>query len=227
MCGKEISVILPCLNEELGIGICINKIQEVFVNNNINGEIIVVDNGCTDNTIKIAKGFNVKIVYEPRKGYGNAYRAGFKIALGRMIIMGDADNTYDFYDIPRFLYNLNNCNVVLGSRFKGKMNKGSMPWLHKNLGNPMMVRLMRLFHGLNLSEPSTGFVAIRKSDLNKMDLYGEGMEFAPEFLIESHRQGFKIKEIPINYGNRLGNPKLRTFRDGFRYLSLITSKRAH
>ena len=227
---KDISVILPCLNEEQGIGICLDKIFHVFSAEGLDGEIIVVDNGCTDNTVSIVKSFNderIKIVYAPKKGYGNAYLAGFKEVSGKVVVMGDADNTYDFYDIPRFLESLKDSDVVLGSRFKGKMEKGAMPSLHRYVGSPMFVFIMNNFHGLKISEPSTGYVAIRKEALDKLNLKQPGMEFASEFLIKSQRAKLRIKEIPINYAIRFGDRKLRTFRDGFRHLGFMTKVLVH
>ena len=227
--NKTISVILPCLNEEKGIGICLSCINNVFERENLIGEVIVVDNGCTDNTVKIAESFgpNVKIVKELDKGYGNAYRAGFREAKGDFVIMGDADGTYDFNYIPEFLNSLNEFDLVIGSRFKGNMTEGAMPWLHRYVGNPFFVLMLNKLYGLNLSEPSTGFVALKKEVINNLNLKSTGMEFASELLIKAKKNGFNLGEIPINYDLRYGNSKLRTFRDGFRHLNLIISERIY
>jgi glycosyltransferase involved in cell wall biosynthesis len=226
----DVSVVLPCLNEEEGVGICLNKIQEVFRNEGLDGEVIIVDNGCTDDTVKVVKelGFsNVRVVYEFNRGYGNAYRAGFREAKGDIVIMGDADNTYDFYDIPRFLDKVAEYDFVMGSRFLGKMEKGAMPFLHRYIGNPAIRLSFKVFYGLNFSEPSTGFVAIRKEALEKLPLKESGMEFSSEMLIKAKRNNLSMTEIPIDYHVRKGKPKLRTFRDGARHLNLITRELLH
>lgn len=224
----DISVVLPCLNEEMGVKICINKIQDVFRNNNLEGEIIVVDNGCIDNTIPIVNSLNydnVKIVYEPKKGYGNAYLAGFKHAKGDIIIMGDADNSYDFYDIPRFLDALKEADFVIGNR--NVVLEGAMPFLHKRIGQPIFYFIMRYIFRISISDSHCGFGAIRRENLDKLKLKSHGMEFASEILIKANKKGLKINEIPIIYSPRIGESKLRTFRDGARHLSLITRELLH
>ncbi len=218
---KDISVVLPCLNEEDGIGICITKILRVFEDYNLDGEIIIVDNGCIDDTIKIVKSFesnNIKIVEEPNKGYGNAYKKGFQYVSGNVVILGDADNTYDFYDIPRFLAKLDGIDFVVGNR--KYLEEGSMPFLHRYVGRPIFKVLMS-FHGLPISDSHCGFGAIKKEALDKLDLQSSGMEFASEILIKAYKKGLVIKEIPIKYSTRMGESKLRTWRDGFRHLNLI------
>jgi glycosyltransferase involved in cell wall biosynthesis len=221
----NVSVILPCLNEEEGIGESIKKIQRVFNNNNIDGEIIVSDNGSTDNSASIAKQFDIKYVFEPRRGYGNAYMAGLNIAKGNYFIMGDPDGSYDFNEIPRFLHHLQNHEIVIGSRFKGNMKKGAMPSLHKYIGNPGIKLLLWGFYGIKNSEPSTGFVGLRRESLGRLKLNQPGMEFAIEFLIKAKKYNLDLKEIPITYYTRLGESKLRTFRDGFRYFVFMVRER--
>ncbi len=223
MSDKEISVVIPCLNEEKGIGICISKIQDVFDNEGINGEIVVVDNGCTDNTINVVRSFrnsNIKIVNQPKRGYGNAYLAGFKETNGEIIVIGDADNSYDFYDIPRFLDQINLGNdFVIGNRYI--IEDKSMPFLHRYVGRPMFSILLRGLFGLKISDSHCGFGAIKKESLNKLHLKSSGMEFASEILIKAKKNNLKVNEIPIVYSPRLGKSKLRTFRDGARHLRLI------
>lgn len=219
---KEISVVIPCLNEEEGVGICISKIQEVFFQLGIEGEVIIVDNGCTDNTINIVKSFSdprIRIVHQPRRGYGNAYLAGFKYAEGKIIIMGDADNSYDFYDISRFLEALKENDFVIGNR--ASIEYGAMPSLHRYIGKPMFSFLMKSFFNLKISDSHCGFGAIKKEALDKLNLKSGGMEFASEILIKARKKGLKIAEIPIVYSPRIGESKLRTFKDGARHLRLI------
>jgi len=221
----NVSVILPCLNEEESIGHSIKKIQDIFVRNNIDGEIIVVDNGSTDNSASIAKKYEIKYVFEPKRGYGNAYLTGFKHAKGKYLILGDPDNSYDFDEIPNFLLNLKNSDIVLGSRFLGKIEKGAMPSLHRYIGNPGLRLLFRILYGLNVSESSIGCVGLRKEALKRLHLKEPGMEFSSEMLVKAKKNNLKLKEIPINYYRRSGKSKLRTFRDGFRHLHFLIKER--
>ena len=216
----DVSVLLPCLNEEKGVGICISKIKKVFVEEKINGEIIVIDNGSTDNTVKVAASFNdVKIILEPKKGYGYAYLAGFCETIGDIIIMGDADNSYDFYDIPRFLKELENADFVIGNR--KYISKNSSPPLHRYIGRPVFSILLRWLFHLNISDSHCGYGAIKKESLDKLNLKSTGMELASEILIKAKENHLIISEIPIKYSPRLGKSKLRTFSDGSRHLKLI------
>jgi len=221
----DVSVLLPCLNEEQGVGVCIKKIQRVFRENLIGGEIIVIDNGCTDNTSEIAKSLGVNVIYEPKKGYGNAYLAGFKEANGDIIIMGDADNSYDFNDIPRFLNEMESsgADLIIGNR--KYLKKGSSPFLHRYVGKPVFSYLLRFLFHLNISDSHCGFGAIKQSSLNNLKLKSNGMEFASEILIKAKKNKLKMKEIPIVYYPRMGKSKLRTFRDGGRHLKLILSEK--
>lgn len=221
----KVSVILPCLNEEKAIGLSIQKIQNVFRKYNIKGEIIVVDNGSTDNSSKIAKKFKIKYIFEPKRGYGNAYLSGFKHAEGKYLILGDPDNSYDFNEIPRFLFYLQEYDTVLGSRFKGRIEKGAMPSLHRYIGNPGIRLLLRILFDLKLSEPSTGFIGLRKEVLVKLRLKESGMEFSSEILVRIKKNGLRLKEIPINYYKRLGTSKLRSFRDGLRHLRFLIKEK--
>ena len=219
---KDLSVVIPCLNEEKGIATCIKKIQEVFKYYKLHGEIIIVDNGCTDNTIKVVESFNLsnlKIIFESNKGYGNAYLAGFKHVNNDVIILGDGDNSYDFYDIPKFLFKINDSDFVIGNR--KYIIKGSMPPLHLYIGKPLFSFLLKNLFKLNISDSHCGFGAIRKESLDKLKLSSSGMEFASEIIIKAKKQNLKISEIPITYYPRIGKSKLRTFRDGLRHLMLI------
>ncbi len=221
----KVSVVLPCLNEEESIGQSIQKIQNVFEKNEIDGEVIVVDNGSTDNSAKIAKQFKIKYIFELKKGYGNAYLSGFKHVKGDYLILGDPDNSYDFNEIPRFLVHLQNNDVVLGSRFKGEIKRGAMPFLHQYIGNPGINLLLRVLFNIKVSESSTGFIGFRKEILKKLQLKEQGMEFSSEMLVRIKRNKLRIKEIPIVYHKRIGKSKLRTFRDGFRHLRFLVIER--
>lgn len=223
----SVSVVLPCLNEEDGVGHAIQTIINVFREQSVAGEIIVVDNGSTDRTAEIVKQFPVKYIYEQKRGYGNAYLAGFREAVGTYVIMGDPDSSYNFKDIPRFLAELENHDAVLGSRFMGTMEKGAMPFLHRYVGNPGMLLLFRLLFGLTLTEPSTGFLGIHRDLISSLNLKEPGMEFSSEVLVRIKKQNFSLKEIPIDYTIRTGSSKLRTFRDGLRHFRFLLREKIY
>jgi len=219
----QLSVVLPCLNEENSIEICIKKIKDVFEKEKIDGEIIVVDNGSTDRTVEIVKKYNdVKLLFEPQKGYGSALRCGIENAQGEYIIMGDADNTYDFYEIPKFLQKLKEgYDLVIGSRFKGKILKGAMSFSHRYIGNPILTGMLKLFFGGNISDAHCGLRAFTKQAYQKMALRTTGMEFASEMVIHALKKKLKITEIPITYYPRIGESKLSSFRDAWRHIRFM------
>jgi glycosyltransferase involved in cell wall biosynthesis len=220
---KQLSVVLPYLNEENSIEICIKKIKDVFEKEKIDGEIIVVDNGSTDRSVEIVKKYNdVKLLFEPQKGYGSALRCGIENAQGEYIIMGDADNTYDFYEIPKFLEKLKEgYDLVIGSRFKGKILKGAMSFSHRYIGNPILTGMLRLFFGGNISDAHCGLRGFTKQAYQKMNLRTTGMEFASEMVIHALKKKLKIAEIPITYYPRIGESKLSSFRDAWRHIRFM------
>lgn len=219
----EVSTVLPSKDEEETIGICINKIREVFDGEGIVGEIIVADNS-QDNTSFIAKGLGAKVITPDRKGYGYAYTSAFKHVKGKYIVVGDADDTYDFREMLKLLEPLVNgeADLVIGSRFNGKMEKGAMPWLHRWIGNPVLTWFLNIFFKAGISDAHSGFRAIRREALEKLDLRTDGMEFASEMIIEAVKKGLKIKETPISYHRRRSkNSKLSSFSDGWRHLRFM------
>lgn len=222
-----ISVVLPCLNEEKGIKFCIESINTVAKTNNLDIETIVVDNGSTDSSIQIIKDLslkfsNIKLETEPVKGYGSAYMHGLAMAQGKYIFMADADATYDFEDIPRFIQQLEMGNdMVIGNRFSGMMELNSMTFLHKWIGNPILSSLVRLFFKISIHDIHCGARAISKEAYSKITLYTLGMEFASEMIIKASKAQLKITEIPIKYRVRIGESKLETFSDGWRHLRFI------
>ncbi len=212
----KISVILPCKNEEQTIGICIEKIKKALEGKDY--EIIVSDSS-SDKSAEIAKKFSkVKVIKHNLDGYGNAIQQGLKSAKGDYIIIGDADNTYNFSEIPEFIEELNKgYDLVIGSRFKGTINKGAMPLSHRHIGTPILNFLTRLFFRTKISDINSGFRAIKKSSLNKLNLKTTGMEFASEMIIKAIKNNLKIKEVPITYSKRLGESKLDSFNDAWRH----------
>lgn len=218
----EVSVVLPCLNEEASVGACIKKIKEVFAREGINGEIIVADNGSVDRSREIAASSGARSIIETQKGYGAAYLAGLKLARGKYIIIGDSDNTYDFYAIPQFLKPLREgFDFVIGSRFKGGLKKGAMTWTHRYIGNPILSGICRLFFRTRLSDIHCGMRAFTAEAYNKMELITLGMEFATEMVVSALRNNLKIYEVPISYHPRAGISKLSPLADAWRHIRFM------
>jgi len=218
----EVSVVMPCLNEENGVARCIRTIRDVFAREDIRGEIIVADNGSTDRSARIARDEGAHVVFEPLRGYGAAYLCGIRHAAGRYIIIGDSDNTYDFNDIPRFLEHLRQgYDFVIGSRFKGTIHKGAMPWAHRYIGNPVLSGMTRLFFHTRLSDIHCGLRAFSRTAFDAMRLQMVGMEFATEMVVAAINNDLKIHEVPINYFKREGVSKLKSFSDAWRHIRFM------
>ena len=211
----EVSIVMPCLNEEKTVGICVRKAKEALKKHGINGEVIVADNGSIDNSIEIAKREGAKTVYQPVKGYGSAYLKGIEEAKGRFIIIGDSDDTYDFSEIGQFVEKLRDgFEFVSGSRFKGHIEKGAMPWLHRYVGNPGLTWLISFIFKARFSDVYCGFKAFTKEAYKKINPLSRGMEFCLELVIKSSLLNLKRTEIPITLYARQGESKLRTFLNG-------------
>jgi glycosyltransferase involved in cell wall biosynthesis len=217
----DVSVILPALDEERTIGECITKIQKVFYDNEINGEIIVADSS-TDRTPEIAASLGANVFHAEKSGYGNAYLTGFKHARGHYIVMGDADNTYDFLEIPKLLAPLKNgADFVIGSRFKGTIHKGSMDGLHRYIGNPVLTWMLNFIFHTHYSDTHSGFRAITRNALDRLPLSTGGMEFASEMLVMASKERLRIEEVPISYYPRQTPSKLHSFADGWRHIRFV------
>jgi len=217
-----VSVVMPCLDEEEAIGACIEKIQRTFEQAGIDGEIVVCDNGSTDDSVAIAERMGARVVHEPRQGYGNAYLKGFASARGRYVVMGDADDTYDFTMIPQFVEALqkDGYEFVTGSRYLGHGDT-HIATLHRYIGNPALTRILNRMFGTSYTDVYCGFRAFSRETYEAIRPVSPGMEFNLELAINARLAGLRVKEIPIVLTPRKGESKLRTFRDGWRSLRMM------
>jgi glycosyltransferase involved in cell wall biosynthesis len=217
-----VSVVIPALNEAESIEACVRRSIDTMEKHGIRGEVIVADNGSDDGTPELAREAGARVIHEQRKGYGSAYLAGFASARGKYIVMGDADETYDFGEIARFIAPLDEgADLVMGSRLRGKIHPGAMPWLHRYVGNPVLTGVLNLFFKTGVSDAHCGMRAFRRDLLPRLDLRTTGMEFASEQVIRSSKLGLDIREIPIEYHPRTGESKLSSFSDGWRHLRFL------
>jgi glycosyltransferase involved in cell wall biosynthesis len=220
----QISVVMPCLNEAATIAVCIAKAQTALQLLDVTGEIVVADNGSTDKSVEIAESCGARVVHETKKGYGHAYHAGIQAASGEYIVIGDSDDSYDFSDLGRFIEPLHQgYDLVMGSRFKGRIEKGAMPWLHRYIGNPLLTGILNGMYHTGISDAHCGMRSFTKSAYQKMDLRTGGMEFASEMVIRAAQAHLKICETPIvlHKDGRNRPPHLRSFRDGWRHLRFM------
>ncbi|CAN5369388.1 glycosyltransferase family 2 protein [soil metagenome] len=217
-----VSVVMPVLNEEEGLATCIDKIRAAFDKDGIDGEIVVSDNGSTDKSVEIAQSMGVRVVHQPLRGYGNAYIKGFSEARGKYLIMADADDTYDFALIPKFLALLQdkNFDFVTGSRYAGGGDK-NITALHRYVGNPLLTLILNILFGTKYSDVYCGYRAFSKEAYERIKPVSPGMEFNLELAINAHLAGLRIDEIPIRLAPRLGESKLNTFSDGWRSLRMM------
>jgi glycosyltransferase involved in cell wall biosynthesis len=220
----DVSVVIPCLNEANSLGICIEKAQKAFADARLRGEVMVADNGSTDGSIEIALRAGARVVPVAQRGYGSALKAGIRAARGAFIVMGDADDSYDFSEVPRFVEEWRNgSEVVMGNRFEGEIKPGAMPWHHKYIGNPGLTALLNLLFRSGIGDSHCGMRGFTRDVFERMDLRSSGMEFASEFVIKAAQIGAKISEIPITlWKDKRGRPPhLRSFRDGWRHLRFM------
>ena len=218
----DVSIVMPCLNEEEGVGICVRKAMGWLARSGYTGEVVVVDNGSTDASVERAREAGARVIEEPRRGYGRAYLTGLDAAHGHWIVMGDADDTYDFSDLDALIRPLQEgVDLVIANRFKGGIAEGAMPWTHRYIGTPAINLLMGMFTGARVSDSQSGFRAFTREAYKRMGVRSEGMEFASEMVVRSARKGLEISEVPMPYLARQGESKLRTFRDGWRHLRYL------
>jgi hypothetical protein len=220
----DVSVVIPCLNEANSIGICVEKALRAFRTAELRGEVVVADNGSTDGSIEIAEKLGARVVRVAERGYGSALRVGIAAARGAFIVMGDADDSYDFSDVPRFVEKWKEGNdVVMGNRFSGEIKSGAMPWHHKYVGNPALSSLLNLFFRTGIGDSHCGMRGFTHEVYDRMELRSTGMEFASEFVIKAAQLGATMSEIPITlWPDKRGRPPhLRSFRDGWRHLRFM------
>ena len=217
----RVSVVIPCLNEAASIERCVESAWEALDALGAEGEVIVADNGSTDGSPELAAAAGARVVRERRRGYGSAYLAGFAAARGEYIVMADADLTYDFGDIPRFVEQLDDgAHLVMGNRM-ANIKPGAMPWHHRYIGNPVLTGVLNLFFRTGVRDAHCGMRAVRRDVLPRLDLRTTGMEFASEMVIRAAKENLEIREIPIEYHPREGESKLSSFRDGWRHLRFL------
>ncbi len=222
MSQPEVSVIIPCLNEEETIESCVRKASQGLKNAGIAGEVVVVDNGSVDRSVELAEAAGARVVKQSIRGYGAAYLKGIEESKGKFLVMGDGDDTYDFTEIPAMLKPLlDGADMVLGSRFKGTIMKGAMSFSHRYIGNPILTFILNIFFRSSVSDAHTGLRAITREAVNRLNLKTTGMEFASEMIVAALRAKLRIEEIPIVYSARLGESKLNSFSDAWRHLRFM------
>ena len=216
-----VSVVIPCLNEAETVEECVQRARHALERHGIDGEVIVADNGSEDGSAALAEAAGARVVHEPRRGYGSAYLAGFAAARGEYIVMADADLTYDFGDIPRFVEELRaGGQLVMGDRMDN-IQPGAMPWLHRYVGNPVLSSILNLFFRTGVRDAHCGMRALRREVLPALNLRTTGMEFASEMVIRAAKEKLDIRQFPIEYHPRGGTSKLSSFRDGWRHLRFL------
>jgi glycosyltransferase involved in cell wall biosynthesis len=220
----EVSVVIPCLNEANSVGICVEKALQVFRSNGWSGEVVIGDNGSTDGSQEIARSLGARVVFASRRGYGHALRAAILASRGRFIVMGDADDSYDFNELPAFVAKWREgYEVVMGNRFLGGIKPGAMPRLHRLIGNPALTSLLNLFFRSGIGDSQCGMRGFTREVFDRLDLRCTGMEFASEFVIKAAQSGARMSEVPVTlWPDKRGRPPhLRSFRDGWRHLRFI------
>jgi glycosyltransferase involved in cell wall biosynthesis len=216
-----VSVVIPCLNEAENIERCVTLALETLDVHAIPGEVVVADNDSEDGSGELASRAGARVVHEPRRGYGSAYLAGFAAARGTYIVMADADLTYDFAEIPRFLAELEDgADMIVGDRMQN-IHPGAMPWHHRYIGNPLLSGLLNFLFHTGVSDAHCGMRAFRRDRLDELDLRTTGMEFASEMVIRAAKARLEVRQLPIEYHPRGGESKLSSFRDGWRHVRFL------
>jgi hypothetical protein len=220
----EISVVIPCLNEEKTITLCVEKALRSMREANIAGEVVVSDNGSTDRSVEVAAAAGARVAHCPVRGYGAALQFGFAAARGRYVLMGDADDSYDFLEVPRFVERLRQGHpYVMGTRLKGKVMPGAMPLLNRYVGTPVLTMILNYLFGTRITDCNSGMRAFDRKAVLGLEVTSTGMEFASELIVKAAIAGMPIVEVPITLhkDKRDRAPHLRPWRDGWRHLRLL------
>ena len=220
----ELTILMPCLNEAETIGVCIRKAQAFLARKGVAGEVVVADNGSTDESREIARQHGARLVNAPTRGYGAALLGGIEAAHGRYVVMGDADNSYDFSNLDEYLDQLRGgIDLVMGNRFQGGIAPGAMPFIHRYLGNPALSFLGRLFFKIPIGDFHCGLRGFNTEAIRSLRLQTTGMEFASEMIVRGAISGLKIVEVPtlLTPDGRSRAPHLKTWRDGWRHLKFL------
>jgi glycosyltransferase involved in cell wall biosynthesis len=220
----ELTILMPCLNEARTVVACVTEARAFLARTGIEGEVLVADNGSTDGSQELARGAGARVVHAPQRGYGAALMAGIADARGRYVIMGDADCSYDFAHLDPFVEKLREgAELVMGNRFKGGIQEGAMPFLHRYLGNPVLSFLGRLFFRVPIGDFHCGLRGFQRESVVRLALVTPGMEFASEMVAKAALNGSRIAEVPtvLRPDGRDRPPHLRTWRDGWRHLRFL------
>jgi glycosyltransferase involved in cell wall biosynthesis len=215
---------MPCLDEAKTVAICVRKAIEACEAAAVVAEVLVADNGSRDGSPELARAAGARVIHVEEKGYGAALRAGIEAARGRYVVMGDADDSYEFQDVPRFLSRLREGDeLVMGSRFRGVIHPGAMPFLHRFLGNPVLTWILNLFFGAGITDAHCGMRGFSRDAIRSLSLRSPGMEFASEMVIRAAQEKLRIGEVPTSLrpDGRGRRPHLRTWRDGWRHLRFM------
>lgn len=220
----ELTILMPCLNEAETLAVCIGKARDYLARSGVAGEVVIADNGSTDGSQAIAEANGARVVNVEQRGYGAALAGGIAAARGRFVIMGDADDSYDFASLDNFVHELRDgADLVMGNRFAGGIAPGAMPWHHRYIGNPVLSFLGRLFFKTPIRDFHCGLRGFRRDAIAALNLRTTGMEFASEMVVKATLAGRDIREVPttLKPDGRSRPPHLRSFRDGWRHLRFL------
>jgi len=224
----KLSVVIPCLNEKLTLAVAVGMARDLVASIGGDGEVVVADNGSTDGSQEIAVANGARVVSVAEKGYGNALKGGIAGSRGDIVVMGDADSTYDFREAKALVESVvSGADLAMGSRLRGDIEKGAMPFLHRYFGTPALSALIRILYRIPISDCNCGMRAFSRKAYDRMRLKSSGMEFASEMLCRAAKVGLVVTETPISLHKdpRSRDPHIRTWRDGFRHLKLILRMR--